>query len=237
MFIKQRFIALVSLIVATGAGPALASSFVSPTGWTPGDTGSTYQEWSFYAADTGNEPDVARVTDGAALAAPVVSVTPPAFATSSGNFYSFGSGYGVTADIPNYGTGPGTHVIVQIEASVNPDPTVGGPAGVLVDALRLEDGAGNVLTGGANSEALQESLLATGTGVGPLGEVTIEFLIWEFFLPGYAGDFQIVSESIVHSSFGGMRVDTQLSPTAFAIIPEPSSLLLVGILGLLARRR
>ena len=238
MFTRRHFLAWGAVgVLAWSVSPALASGFVNPTGWTPGGPGSTYQEWRFFAADTGNEPDFGRITDGTPLPLPTVSVTPPAFATSSGNFYAFGGGYSVSAEVPNYGSGPGTHVIVQVEATVNPDPTVGGPASVMVDTLRLEDGAGNVLTGGANAEALQEALLGTGTGVGPLGQVTIEFLIWEFFLPGHATDFQIVSDSLVHSSFAALRIDTQITETPFPIIPEPSSLVLLGILGLLARRR
>ncbi len=219
--------------------PALGGEFLAPAWWGLGDTGTTYQQWDFLTAGTGNVPDIGRMTDGTTLPDPTLSVTPPAFVTGSGNFYSFSGPYSVETDIPNYGSGAGTHVIVQTSASMNPDPNAGGPASVYLDSLRIEDGAGSVLPGGANADALQESLVTTTISSGPSGDVTVEWLIWEFYLPGHAGDFQIVSDSIIHSSFYEARVDTAIASVAYPItpIPEPATMLMVGMTTLLLRRR
>lgn len=226
------------LIGLTLAVPSTArGAFLAPAGWNVGDTGTTFQQWEFFSADTGNMPDVGRTTDGTVLPDPVVDAAAPAFATNSGNFYSFSTAYSVSTDIPNYGSGEGTHVIVQADASVNPDEGSGGPAGIFVDSLRIEDGLGTVLTGGATADALQKTLLSTASDIGPLGEITVETRIWEFYLPGYNGDFTIASDSIVHSQFRELRVDTAIADQAYAITPEPASLALLGAGLVLIRRR
>lgn len=237
MVLKKHAVTMI-VVGCAMVSSAAAASFLSPGEWTPGDTGSTYQEWDFLSASFGNTPDVGRLTDGTALPDPTNGVVPPGFSTSSGNYYFFGGPYGVVTDVPNYGSGAGTHVIVQISASANPDPNAGGPASVFIDTLQIEDDLGNVLSGGANADALQETLTGTRPGGGPLGPVTFENWIWEFYLPGYTGDIQITSTSIVHSSFDAIRVDTLITDAALPItIPEPATLILLSMTGLLLRRR
>lgn len=227
------------LAVAVLAAPAVADEFLTPAWWNLGDVGTTYQQWDVFTAVTGNTPDVGRMTDGTTLPDPTVGVSPPAFATGTGNFYSFAGPYSGMVDVPNYGSGAGTHIIVQTAASMNPDPNAGGPASIFVDSLRIEDGAGAILPGGANTDALQEALITTTLDSGPMGEITVEWLIWEFYLPGYAGDFEIISDSIIHSQYRELRVDTAIAAQAYPItpVPEPTSLLMVGVAALLLRRR
>ncbi|MBK9119477.1 MAG: hypothetical protein IPM18_07730 [Phycisphaerales bacterium] len=214
--------------------------FFAPDGWTPGATGSTYQEWDFFTSAATNAPDAGYLTDGTVL--PTPNVAGP-YVTASGSFYFWGGPYNVSASIYNYGaaapTGYGTHVIVQTAATMNPDPAAGGPASVILDQVRIVDTDGNVLPGGSNAEALRidqiRTVVVSGMGGTP---ATQEELIFEFFLPGYTGDFRVSTLVVVHSSFNQIRVDTQVATEAFPItvIPEPATALLLSF-GLLALRR
>ena len=131
MSATYRFLFTFTLLAAlTAARPALATSMgvtsnlVEPGGWSVGDANSTHQSWDVKTANTGNLPDVSYNVAGASLTDPTHSVASPGFITGTSNYYAFSGDYGATADIYNHGgssTGMGTHVIVQIGSSVNPD--------------------------------------------------------------------------------------------------------------------
>jgi hypothetical protein len=53
--------------------------------------------------------------------------------------------------------------------------------------------------------------------------VTSQERLWEFFLPGYTGDFRVEGTSIVHSSLMQVQVDSMISP-----VPEPGTTALAG---------
>ena len=59
--------------------------------------------------------------------------------------------------------------------------------------------------------------------------------------PNYVGDFQVLADVKVHSSFQRMRVDSAIASQAYATtaVPEPGSLALLGmgVLATLRRRR
>jgi hypothetical protein len=156
-----------------------------------------------------------------------LSVSSPGFRVSSGNFYSFSGNYPVSANIYNHGAGAGTHVIVQTAA------TLGGTGQtVLPGTLQIVDLGGSPLTGGANSAAVVNGdEIFNGSVSSSMGEVTLAVQIWEFFLPGFAGDFRVQFTEEIHSSFDQLRVDSMISSTAFApsFVPEPTSLALAGL--------
>ncbi len=219
--------------VLSWAGPALAGDaqrFVTPGHWTVGAAGSTHQHWDVIGQAV-NTPDVAWVASPGLTEAPTLSVVSPGMALGSGNFYSFSADYGVAATIHNHGgaygdgatPGWGTHVIVQTVSTLN--------EGVGVDplSLLLTDLRGNALLGGAAADALQSAVLFTGIVNTSQGDVEQEERIWEFFLPGYTGDFQVVADVRVHSSFRALQVDTLVSESALPIttVPEPAALLMV----------
>ncbi|MHB1158576.1 MAG: PEP-CTERM sorting domain-containing protein [Phycisphaerales bacterium] len=219
--------ALLAIALSSGPAFAAATSFVAPGSWSVGDAGTTYQEWDTFTATTGNTPDFGYAINPATLTAPTVDATTPGFVAGSGNFYSFTTNYGFVAAIPNYSASPtdGTHIIVQTSATLNEDQ------GVLADTLHITDALDNAITGGDNAGALRHDVLFEGIVNSSFGPVTQREEIWEFFLPGYTGDFKIAADISIHSSFSELRVDTAISDSAFAItpIPEPAALSLLGI--------
>ncbi len=251
-----KFLAPTLLAVLAITSPALAGYttpglyFVEPIGWDVGDAGSTSQSWdNLYRPPvpiptTNITPDISLVTNPAIATPSTINVSSPGFATSSGNFYSFASNYEVFSNIFNHGTGgsDGTHVIVQTAG------TSGGATGtegsVIDNTLEIVDLSGNSLSGGANSEALVHGD-AIFQGVfyaeAVASDVDYEVLIWEFFLPGYTGDFRVQWTTPIHSSFDQLRVDSMIASTAFSpsFVPEPTSLALAGIcaLGLAMSRK
>jgi hypothetical protein len=122
--------------------------------------------------------------------------------------------------------------------------TLGGYGdSVLPGTLEIVDLSGNPLSGGANSAALvNDNEMFTGEVTSSFGTVTLQTKIWEFFLPGYTGDFRVRWTEQVHSSFDQVRIDSMIASSAFApsfvAVPEPTALALVGacLLGLAFNR-
>ena len=114
-------------------------------------------------------------------------------------------------------------------------------------ALEIVDLGGAALPGGANSSALVDAaVVAAGPVISTFGTVNLQVLLWEFFLPGYTGDFRVQWTEIDDSSLDQLRVDSfiaasALSPTSFVFqsIPEPSglALALLAVTGFVTKRR
>lgn len=244
---KQFGFIIVCLVCFGFAGYsfAAATSFVEPGSWSVGDVNSTYQEWDILTQNPPNSnlPDIGSNMNPAITSDPTLTAidTDPfvpggPFISGSANFYSFSQDYGTQTDIFNHGgsagtgglpAGSGTHVIIQIATSLN------SGVGIIANSLEIVDHAGNALTGGDNGSALRHDTLFQGTTIGPMGPADTREEIWEFFLPNYVGDFRIQSDSIIHSSFDAIRVDSMIAPTAYSTtpIPEPMSLTMFSILG------
>lgn len=270
------FAAFMTSIASAGYTTTLGleNTFYEPAGWTVGDLNSTYQQWNDKDATTGNLPDQGYTTIPGSLTDPTHSAKSPGFLTGTSNFYSFSTHYGATADIYNHGgsSGPGgysstsgTHVIVQIGTSQNADPlawatygdgthgelVAGHGVGVFWDSLQLLDLTDSPITGGANNEALIITEVSYRENVtSTFGPVDYQELIYEFWLPGYTGDFRVDWDQVVHGTIDTLRVDSMIAEagpgnlTPFvATVPEPSSAVLMlgmtvlGGLGYVARRR
>ncbi len=241
-FSLKHFVRTLSLaILAASAAVAGAApvAFTEPSTWSVGDVGSTYQQWDAVPAPitiTNNLDHNANPGTGT----PTIGVT-GGFVASSGGYYAFGGNYTVTAAIPNAGVaGPGTHVLVQTGASLNPDyqPEEDGTGGsVLRDTIKILDADNNVLATSNPADVTRSYY--NPTMLSSFGEVQYEELAWSVYLPGYTGDFKVVFDVIVHSSFSTLRVDSNV-----AAVPEPGTIALLGtglvgltIVGLRRRNR
>lgn len=231
--------------------------FLDPAGWNVGDSGSTYQEWDSLTVPSGigNSPDRGYATNPTGLNSPTLSVKSPGFHSGSNNFYSFSSNYGATADIYNHTTGSygpeyGTHVILQTGSSQNPDAegvvaghmelVAGHGFGNFWDTMKLVDLVGNPIAGGDNASALQIAEISYQPDVASsFGAVDYQELIYEFWLPGYTGDFRVDWGQIVHGTIDTLRVDSMVAAAAVgggspfpltSAVPEPGSagLLMTG---------
>ena len=239
-----KFFAPAVLVALSIVAPAWAGYttpglyFVEPGGWDVGDVGSTSQAWDALFVTSGNLPDAGYAANPAIATQPTLNASSPAIATGSQNFYSFVGNYPVFANIYNHGAGgsDGTHVIVQTAA------TLGGTGQtVLPGTLEVVDLSGNALTGGGNVDSLVDGVeMFNGIVSSSFGNVSNGVSIWEFFLPGYTGDFRVKWTEEIHSSFDQLRVDSMIAPAAFpaSFVPEPTSLALFGVcaLGLAMKR-
>lgn len=235
------FVGLSATVFAGFPYTAPGTGFLAPGEWNVGDIGSTNQEWDQMFAPSGNSPDISHVTNPAGLTTPTLSATSPGFPTGSFNFYGLAN-YGGVADIPNhtgYGSSYGTHVIVQTSATINDEPSLGGPGSVLHDTLEIVDASGSAISGGDNLSALRQESIWMGVVGSSMGAVTLETYIWEFFLPNYTGDFRVQWDQLAHSSFDQLRVDSMIAESVFEItpIPEPATALLLPFAMFAVRRR
>ena len=115
-------ITILGILIIANQTLASGMNFVDPSSWNINDTGTTYQEWETLINISNNTPDIGLIANPIISSIPSLDATPPGFVTSSGNFYSFTTDYGFTANIYNHG-GPsgngnfsdshGTHVIIQ----------------------------------------------------------------------------------------------------------------------------
>ena len=233
MKILVHAIAALVLLSGTQRVFATAVNFQEPSDWNVGDPDSTFQEWEADPEDFPGDPDFfffipTGTAPSSSSANPAISsdsmlgAVPPGNTSSSGGFYSFNGDYGTFADVLNHGGasgsgGPynsnhGTRVIVQVAASMNTDPNAGGPASIFADTLELVAPGGGALVGGDNLSALSITDVTDPNFIIPNpflgGTAVVQELVFEFWLPSYTGDFRVQSDSIVHSSFQHLRVDT-----------------------------
>ncbi|MDZ4656973.1 MAG: hypothetical protein SH868_05270 [Bythopirellula sp.] len=216
-------------IFQSASAVAGAFNFQSPTDWTVGGTGSTYQEWEASEATpfaSVNTLPTASITSPTITSLAKMSVQSPGFVASSGGYYSFSETiptYRIFANVYNhagsFGTGGpyannhGTRVIVQTAATMNPDYA----ASVFQNSVELVKIDGTALAGGANTDLLSVTQLFLGEVETSFGLADQQELRLEFFLPSYAADFRVRFQSSVHSSFQELRVDTLLVSEEVAI--------------------
>jgi len=206
-------------LMATSALSADAQRFLVPQHWAVGDAETTYQEWDRFAATTNNAPDIGVSAVPAASGTSLLSAVQPGALSGTGNFYAFGGDYAFVAEVFNnggdVGSGWGTHVIVQVAASL------GSGDSVLDDTLMIVDTNGAAIAGGESTASLRYDALGTTTFSSPAGTVTQFEEFWEFFLTGHTGNFVVKADLKQHSSLRQVRIDTQRAPKPQPLLRLP----------------
>lgn len=214
-----------------------ANYFVDPVFWQAGDMYTTYQEWDIFSPppNAPNEDGFYNVNPSGLILPSLMPVSPGFF--SSTGFYSFAGDYSFYANIYNHGgvsggdtpQGYGTHVVVQLDVTQNPDDTAGGdpnnPVGLFPESLCLMTLDDQEIEGGRNEQALRVDtvsriILPSG---GHAFDVYDEELIYEFYLPDYTSDFRIRANVVNHGNVKQVQVDTVLVPNPFPVIPIPGA--------------
>ena len=198
-----------------------AENFQDPADWAVGDSGSTFQEWDAAVADflTTDAPPTASSVNPAISEDATLSVQLPGFVAGSGGYYSYTGPYSLSAEVFNHGGssgsetypgGFGTRVLMQTAATLNSDPELGGPASVFQDSIEIVQVNGEPIAGGDNESLLLAAELYQGEVITSYGPATQQELLFEFWLPGYTGDFRVDFDVIVHSSFQHLRIDSRI---------------------------
>lgn len=218
----------------TGVGYAPAA-FIEPTEWTRPSTDAealadltTYQEWNAFSSPGGpNDPDVAEVNPNPGTGpnpskANVYDTSGSSFVTGSGNIYSPSAATLMDADIPSYGLGDGyeTSVFFQLR-------TLGSEVDYDTVRLTYSDGANDHTISYASYEELARVPL------GGFGGSRVDSL-FRFEAPFSPSTFKIEFDAAGSS----MSTDRVAVDTNTVAVPEPASLGVLGLAGLvLARRR
>ncbi len=221
--------------------------FVSPSGWNTGDANATYNEWDAYTVIIGNAPDIGAVSNPAGLSGAALSTQSPGFVAEPGLFYSFSGNYGIVAEVYNHGgvsggggfaAADGTHIIVQTGGTQSrtpgsaPELVPGHGVSNLWQTLQIVDHAGNTIVGGDNASALQIREVSYRTGLASnFGPVNYQDVLYEFWLPGYSGDFRVDFDQIQHATLDTIRVDSTIAPQATGGGTPFALLLAEGIAG------
>ncbi|MEM8739075.1 MAG: hypothetical protein AAGG38_11445 [Planctomycetota bacterium] len=217
----KSFIALAGVLSAGLTLPAHAA-FTAPS-WRPASlaeasaTQTTYQAWDLFDAPAGpNPPDLAALNPNGQ--ADAYDTSNASFVTSSGNVYSPTAVISFEAVVPNYDQGAGykTEFVVQLRTQGNELDTAsltldGVLANTLADYTYIE--LNRVVLGGFGGGLVDHRFSFSATG-----NAASHTLAW-------AGAASSVSQDLI-------AIDTRA-----VLIPEPASIALLGMLGVLGLRQ
>lgn len=245
-FSRSSIFTVAILAAGTMAQAAVTKATLGPSGWSVGETNSTYQHWiTNSAADNlAGTPNNGYDTAGVSLTSPLLSVNAPGYSSgSSGMFYSPAGAYSFEAAIGNNASGSlpsnaGTYVIVQVLSIL--------PAPESITSIILTDSSDTPLSVG--SSPIAHLIYGAESGYStPFGPQSVQVDLYEFWVPDFTGDFNVLTSVLEHTGVLEVRVDTKIVgadendsvPFAPVTVPEPASLALAAFGGsaLLLRRR
>lgn len=248
LFSRMVVTTLAVAATASVSHAAVTKAAINPSGWSVGSSNSTYQHWiangSGEAGSISGTPNNGSDFAGASLASPILSVNGPGYTSgSSGMFYSPTGPYSFEAAISNNNVGAvpanaGTYVIVQV-LSLLPDTDS-------ITGMILTNSSDQPLSAGSNPISHifygQESGYPT-----PVGPADVRVDLYEFWVPDFTADFNVLTSVRQHTGILEVRVDTKIvganvndaPPFAPVAVPEPATLAVVtlGAATLLLRRR
>lgn len=205
-----------------------ALNFREPSDWDVGDLGSTMQNWE--ASEivpflTANTPPTVSSDNPVISSEATMSVQAPGNVATSGGYYSQNNSYPVFANIFNHGgtfgtggtfsSGYGTRVLIQTAGTTNTDPTI--DASVLRSTVQIVKLDNTAIPGGSNANMLPVIELGRQPVSTPFGDAFQEELLFEFYLPGYSGDFRVRFTNAKHCSFQELRIDSLLVQETISI--------------------
>ncbi|MBB6428618.1 PEP-CTERM sorting domain-containing protein [Algisphaera agarilytica] len=220
-------------MIACFAPLSASAAFVSPTSWSRGIGGTTYQEWDVFSTNSGATPDVGNVNgNGTASLTETVSGS---FITSGGNIYHAGAASSFTVTTPEADvTAPAPDHNVTAIVQIRSQGTELDYSSVLLNGIAAVDTAelGRIALGGFGGELVDSWFLfnipyaAFGDGIPGVEDLTLTF-----------------NATGAHMSLDRLSIDTAIQPFGFYAepnpVPEPASLALLGLgaITMLTRRR
>jgi hypothetical protein len=188
------------------------AAFVEPTLWQVGDLNTTQQKWSNDFTNfsyTINHAPIQKTSNAPLAVDPVLSWDGPWIA-GSGGLYSDSAIFTVSAQIPNHSPSGalGTHILIQTFTTVMPDYDPEGDGfggGVLRNSIKVYDAANMLVATSTPAQVVRRLTVPGFLGFGG------EELLWEVFVPNLTGNFKVSMQSMYHTSFQALRVDSWVS--------------------------
>lgn len=219
-------------VAAALSASSSSAAFVTPADWTrptndgvAASTRTTYQEWNVFTSSTGpNDPDVAEVNPNAGAGpnpskANVYDTSGGSFVTGGGNIYSFSVATLNDADVPSYGLGAAGTIDVLFQVR-----TLGTELDYANVRLVYNDGTTNQTIGFTERQELERITL------GGFGGTQVDTL-FRFDIPYSPSTFKVEFDA----SGSSMSLD-RVSVDTLTAVPEPASLAMLAVGGLLALR-
>lgn len=220
---------LISTLTMTLCTGAVQAAFVTPQIWTRGVGGTTFQHWDVFTTMTDATPDVANINPNGT--ARVSETSGGAFITGGGNIYGFNVPFAMSVTIPELDVPTPAHnvtAIVQIRVQGQELDTnsllLNGLAAINYAELSRDQ------LGGFGGAKVDHWFL-----------FNIPYNLFGDGIPGVQNLTLTFAAEAAHTSLDQLAIDTAVRPFGYYSepnpIPEPTSIALLGLGGLMLLRR
>ncbi len=220
---------LISTLTLTLCAGAAQAAFVTPQSWTRGAGGATFQHWDVFTSMTNAAPDVASTNPNGT--ARVTETSGGAFITGGGNIYGFAAPAAFSVTIPELDVPTPAHNVTAI---------------VQIRVQGQELNANSLLLNGVqptdSAELSREQLGGFGGAkVDHWFLFNIPYALFGDGIPGVQNLTLTFAAEAAHTSLDQLAIDTAVRPFGYYNepnpIPEPTSIALLGLGGLMLLRR